>query len=239
MMLRRVAGYVRSNALGAAALFVALGGASLAVTRSSYVARDGTVHACVSRSGAVRFAKVGRSCGRRSSLVVLNQKGTRGAQGLQGAPGAQGAAGGQGMQGLQGIPGPTQASASDQGTTDSPPATGAAQAAGADVGTIVMNTSGRLLITASGSNFIQCSASGQCSDMYGLYVDGQPVPHTLHTVSAGAGAGTPDTPFFLEGLTGVLPAGSHTYTLEVKHSQFVVDGDAAFTHLWALLVGGG
>jgi hypothetical protein len=232
-MLGRVAGYLRSNALGAAALFVALGGTSLAVTRSSYVARNGTVRVCVGRSGALRFAKVGRSCSEHSSVVVLNQKGATGARGVQGPPGAQGI---QGVQGLQGNPGLTQASASDQNPTDSPPATGAAPALGADVGTIATKTSGRLLITASGTNFIQCSATGACNNMYGLYVDGQPVPHTLQVVSAGAGAGTLYTPFYFEGLTDVLPAGSHTYTLEVKHSQYVVDGDAP-THLWAVLIG--
>ena len=35
----------------------ALGGALLTVTRNSYVARNGTVHACVAPSGAVRFAQ--------------------------------------------------------------------------------------------------------------------------------------------------------------------------------------
>jgi hypothetical protein len=223
MMMRRVAGYLKSNALGAAALFVALGGASFAMTHSSYVSRNGTVHACVARGGAVKFAKVGRSCGRRFSLVVLDQTGVRGATGLQG---------------IQGIPGPTQASASDTDPTDTPPATGAVPAIGADVGTIVTKTSGRLLITASGSNFIACSVSGSCNNEYGLYVDGQPVPHTLQTVSAPAGGGTSHVPFSFEGLTDVLPPGSHTYTLEVKHSQNVVDGDAGSTHLWALLIGG-
>jgi hypothetical protein len=29
-----------------------------------------------------------------------------------------------------------------------------------------------------------------------------------------------------------------TYTLEVQHSQYVVDGDADPTHLWAVLIGG-
>ncbi len=222
MMLRRVAGYLKANALGAVALFVALGGASFAMTRSSYVTPKGTVHACVSRSGAVRFAKVGRSCARHSSLVVLNQKGVTGAPGLQGDPG---------------IPGPTQASASDTSTTDSPPATGAVPAPGADIGTIVTTTSGRLLITASGENFIACSAAGSCSNTYGLYVDGQPVPHTAQTVSAPANGGTSYTPFTFEGLTDVLPAGTHTYTVEVKHSPFVIDGDATGTHLWAVLIG--
>ncbi len=223
MFLRRVGGYLRANALGAAALFVALGGAAIAATHSSYVTPNGTVHACVAPDGAVRFARVGRSCGSRSSLVVLDQKGARGARGLRG---------------LEGIPGAIQASASDQNTTDSPPATGAVPAPGADVGTIVMKTGGRLLITASGSNFMQCSPSGACSNMYGIYVDGKPVPHTLQTVSAPAGGGTQETPFSFEGLTAVLPAGAHTYTLEVKHSQYVVDGDAFRTHLWALVVGG-
>jgi hypothetical protein len=222
MMLRRVTGYLKSNALAAAALFVALGGASFAMTRSSYVAPNGTVHACVSRSGAVRFAKVGRSCGRHSSLVVLNQNGVTGTSGPQG---------------IQGIPGPTQASASDTDPSDSPPATGAVPALGADTGTIVTTTSGRLLITASGKNFIQCSAAGSCSNTYGLYIDGQPVPHTEQVVTASAGGGTLYTPFTFEGLTDVLPAGTHTYTVEVKHSPFVIDGDTAGTHLWAVLIG--
>jgi hypothetical protein len=221
--MRRVAGYLKSNALGAAALFVALGGVSFAMTRSSYVSKNGTVHACVARGGAVKFTKVGRACGRHYSLVVLNQKGTPGAPGLQG---------------IQGIPGPTQASASDTDPNDTPPATGAVPALGADVGTIVTKTSGRLLITASGANFIACSPSGPCINTYGLYVDGQPVPHTAQLVSANAGGGTSYTPFTFEGLTGVLPAGTHTYTLEVKHSQYVVDGDADGTHLWAVLIGG-
>jgi hypothetical protein len=70
------------------ALFVALGGGAFAA--SKFVGANGVVRFCVSRSGAVQALKAGRKCGKRKTVVSLNQTGPRGPQGLPGPPGPPG-----------------------------------------------------------------------------------------------------------------------------------------------------
>jgi hypothetical protein len=98
-MPRSTLSWLRRNAVGFAALFVALGGTSYAVTsHSSFVGSSGKLSACVNRSsGKVRLIKGGSSCHkRREQAVSWNQQGADGSNGSQGAQGQVGATGVQG-----------------------------------------------------------------------------------------------------------------------------------------------
>jgi hypothetical protein len=108
-MSGRLFGYVRSNAVGLLALFIALGGTSYAVTSGKFVGRDHQVHACVkTKSGTLRLVTAHKRCRRGEQLVSWNQTGPAGTKGSAGAPGASGAPGTPGAPGqagsIQGAP---------------------------------------------------------------------------------------------------------------------------------------
>lgn len=92
-MLKGMTGYVRRHHIALLALFLALGGTSVAAT-SAVLPRNsvGTVQL---KNGAVTKKKINKK-------TVAALRGNRGARGAQGAPGVQGL---QGLQGLQGVPG--------------------------------------------------------------------------------------------------------------------------------------
>jgi hypothetical protein len=73
------------------ALFVALGGGAFAA--SKFVAANGVVRLCVSRTGAAQVLRTGRRCGKGKAVVSLNQTGARGLQGPRGPQGPPGGAG--------------------------------------------------------------------------------------------------------------------------------------------------
>jgi predicted 3-demethylubiquinone-9 3-methyltransferase (glyoxalase superfamily) len=99
--------YLRANALGAAALFIALGGTSWAVAHG-FIGKRGIITGCADQhSGALRLAKPGHKCGKHRVRVVWNQTGPQGPTGMTGAVGAQGQKGDQGIQGIRGHIGPT------------------------------------------------------------------------------------------------------------------------------------
>jgi len=89
--MAKVLHYLRRNAIGALALFVALGGTGYAATGG--FSQGGTLRACVNAEGGMRLLKSGRRCHKGQKAVAWNQQGIKGATGSPGAPGAQGSQG--------------------------------------------------------------------------------------------------------------------------------------------------
>jgi hypothetical protein len=94
-MRRSFAAFLRQNAIGLTALFVALGGTSYAVATKKFVATDGTLNACVkTKSGALRLVAAGtKKCRRGEVRVAWSQKGPAGAAGARGPTGENGPSG--------------------------------------------------------------------------------------------------------------------------------------------------
>lgn len=95
--------YLRSNALGAMALFVALGGTSYAAAGG--FSSGGTLRACANEEGVIRLLKQGKKCRKGQTAVAWNTTGPAGAKGATGATGAGGAQGASGPQGAPGVQG--------------------------------------------------------------------------------------------------------------------------------------
>lgn len=92
--------YLRSNVLGALALFLALGGTGFAATGG--FSRGGTLKACVNEEGRVKLLTSAGHCKRGQSVVSWNQVGPQGAKGTPGAAGVPGTAGAPGPRGADG-----------------------------------------------------------------------------------------------------------------------------------------
>jgi hypothetical protein len=93
-------GYVRSNALGALALFVALGGTGYAAT-AGFTPGPAKIKACAGSNGTLKLL-TGKKCKKGQKAVAWNQQGVAGPKGASGTPGAAGAAGGAGTAGANG-----------------------------------------------------------------------------------------------------------------------------------------
>jgi hypothetical protein len=103
--------FARHNAIGFAALFLALGGTSYALTGGSDGNSRPTVYACSTASGTVVPAGAKVVCMRSRSLAPLldsgkKKKGKRGPAGPKGPAGATGATGATGPAGAAGPAGP-------------------------------------------------------------------------------------------------------------------------------------
>jgi hypothetical protein len=85
-----------ANVAATLALFLAVTGGAVAAVKSTFVASDGTVKLCVKRSGAPTVAKAGRGCPKRTTSVVINQRGPQGPAGPAGPAGGSGGGGGGG-----------------------------------------------------------------------------------------------------------------------------------------------
>lgn len=91
-------GYARRHHVGLLALFVALGGTSLAATQIP--GPGGVIHACYQkRSGALNVVAATKRCRRGERALAFNQTGPQGAQGIQGPAGQPGAPGKDGAPG--------------------------------------------------------------------------------------------------------------------------------------------
>jgi hypothetical protein len=112
-VIARMARYLANNALGALALFVALGGVSYAATAGFN--SGGKLQACVNGNGSLRLVKAGKSCHHGQQKLAWNQTG------VQGPKGATGATGPSGIEALKGAAVPTATNALALGGT---PATG-------------------------------------------------------------------------------------------------------------------
>jgi hypothetical protein len=95
--------FMRGNAIGVLALFVALGGTSYAATGG--FTSNGQLQACVGESGGVTLLKAGKKCKSGQKKVAWNQSGPAGAKGATGTSGANGTAGATGSAGQPGAPG--------------------------------------------------------------------------------------------------------------------------------------
>jgi hypothetical protein len=98
--------YLRNNAIGALALFVALGGTGYAA--SGGFSQGGTLRACVNEEGRLKLVGSGGRCKKGQKSLAWNQTGPKGASGAAGSTGASGATGAAGAQGPQGPQGPSQ-----------------------------------------------------------------------------------------------------------------------------------
>lgn len=191
--------FIRANAVGFLALFVALGGtgyAALKLPRNS-------VGSSQIRNGAVRTSDLHKNA--VTSAIVRNGSirsediapGTL----TQGQPGSQGP---KGDQGPAGALGPTEGGSSDVGPT-------VAREASFDSSAFTTTHAGRVLVSKSISSMsVTCNGGVQWGTW--LEVDDTRVPGTL--VSAASGAA-------LKGLTltgvtdATLPAGPHTATFAI------------------------
>jgi hypothetical protein len=99
-MLKGITGYVRRHHIALLALFLALGGTSVAA--SNALLPRNSVGTAQLKNGAVTKKKINKK-------TVRALRGNRGPQGKQGAQGAQGLQGAQGAQGAQGVPGTARA----------------------------------------------------------------------------------------------------------------------------------
>ena len=130
-----------------------------------------------------------------------------GAQGPQGAPGTPGA---NGAPGGQGPPGPTLGVADTAGNV--PPTV-----AGSFVVrtlNLTLPTSSSLLVMGRVRSSTTCAASS-CAAVYGLFVDGNPVPTSAARQPAAAGTTSAWDNVAVFGIAKDLAAGSHAVTMRV------------------------
>jgi hypothetical protein len=252
-VLARLLAYFRSNVLAVVALFIALGGTSWALAGSNpFTSATGAISACVTANGSLHLVRGGHRCGRHQRLVTWAQKGATGATGPRGpvrvikgaacAPTTPGCQGPRGEKGERGEPGPTQGVSSEEGKElDNPPAATTNPTAESQPASITTTAPGRLFVTGvvAGAR-ITCKASGVCHDTWGLYVDGQPVPHSAFSMVGLPKEALQET-VSVSGLTAVLPAGKHTFSL--RDSGFEADANLETTarngepRAWAIALG--
>jgi hypothetical protein len=128
--------------------------------------------------------------------------------GPRGPKGSTGARGSTGSRGPTGPAGPVVVAAAGS-TLGTPPASPDQTFASTVVTT---KATGPLLITARGTVVSGCTTL-PCTADAGIYVDGQPVAHTLAHID-NSGTAT----FDQIGLTGSLPIGAHTVSIAVKRT---------------------
>ena len=142
----------------------------------------------------------------RSLLAVDFKAGQlpRGAQGVPGTPGTNGAPG------AQGPPGPTFGVADTTGNV--PPAV----AGSFLVRTlnVTLPTTGNLLVMGRVRSTTTCGA-GSCTAVYGLYVDGNPIPASAARQPSAASTTSPWDNVAVFGLAPNLAAGLHAVTMRV------------------------
>jgi hypothetical protein len=197
------------------ALFVALGGTTYAATSLP----KNSVGSAQLKKGAVTKAKINKK-------AIRALKGNRGRTGANGVSvtstalasgNANCATGGSsfasasgttyacnGAKGDQGPPGPTAGATSAGQDPSASPAT----VLTSPPVTMTTTTSSSLLVTGWGTMDLNCGAAA-CTDDWGLYVDGAPVPGTEWELSANTSSSTSGF-MLISGITGSLPAGTHT-----------------------------
>ena len=193
-----------ANVLATLAIFIALGGASYAVTtlpKNSVKAKQIAKNAV--KAPEIAAKAIGSSEVTDGSLLSADFGAgqlPQGPQGPEGPQGPQGQDGAKGADGATGPPGPTLGRVENTAT---PPADESGL-----LGTVLVNapTQGRLFVTAdvdqAGLMRIDCSAG---DGTFGLYVDGVPVTGTARPFVDNA----PEA-YHVSGVTGTLAAGNHT-----------------------------
>lgn len=193
--------------LGIVVLAVAAAGGAYAATRLS----SNVINACVRHgSGGVY---TGRPCARHDRTLTWN---VAGPQGPPGPPGIPGPAGAPGSPGPPGPPGSAGVRGAQSGGED-PPGLGGIIGASQTFTDTVLSTS------ASGDVFVwghldltaDCpspSPTPNCAYTVGLYMDGQPVPGSAHTVEIPTFTTAEETAD-LFGIATSVPAGTHHVTI--------------------------
>jgi hypothetical protein len=207
-----------------AALVLGSAGAAYAVTST----QTKTISACAHHRGGVLYlAHRCKRHDRRLKWNVAGPRGPRGPRGLRGATGARGAAG---------AVGPTFGVVSGG---DDPLALTSASITIYSI-RITTSTPGHLWVQAHfGSGPFSCRAS--CRVSYGLYVDGAPITGGRRDYDGSAGKNPAGSPSESWGISGPLPAGTHTVSLEVTPSSGVSSmGSSAVTpEVGTILLGSG
>jgi hypothetical protein len=104
--------YLGNNALGALALFVALGGTTYAAT-GGFTGPGNTLSACVGANGSLTLLKSGKKCHKGQQKIAWNQTGPPGSKGATGPSGPSGIAGLNGAS----VPSATNAQTATNATT--------------------------------------------------------------------------------------------------------------------------
>src|SRR4051812_28835717 len=233
--MRRIrSGLTYANVMATVAVFVALGGGAYAALK---LPRNSVGPTQIKRN-AVSSSKV-----KNHSLLAGDFKAGQlpaGPRGLPGTQGEQGAPGIQGIQGERGPAGPPAVFAYDSGGLYDPPA---------DEGTPLSTTTvnlpvpGRLAVTATQKTTLTAmggGGGGPTEDVYGIYVDGQPVPGSRASIGA-VPLNSPQTETVTSvGTTGVLAAGQHTVRYSFTNSGNLVTSASSHDerNLVAVLIGG-
>ena len=197
------------------ALLVALGGVSTAAQIGSRPqAHDATAAREAPRPRGPRGprGKPGPR-GLRGPAGLQGDSGIQGAQGPQGTQGAQGERGERGIPGAQGPPGPTVAAMIGAYPADTPPAF-PLDAVLAQT-TITTTVPSKLFVVGHTNAATWCNST-PCTIAYGLYVDDAPVPGSGTTVTGHTTTNLIGGDTELSGLTGVLPAGTHSLKIGWK-----------------------
>jgi hypothetical protein len=82
-----------------------------------------------------------------------------------------------------------------------------------------------------------CTAGGGWGATWGLYVDGTPVTGSAQPVFAAA-SGSTSRFVLITGMTGSLPAGTHTVELKLNDSANVQSVNSSFARITAVALGG-
>jgi hypothetical protein len=198
-MLRGIAAYLGRHHVALLALFVAMGGTSLAAT------------------GLFNGNQIKRHTIPKDRLTRLAIKQLHGAQGARGPRGATGPQGIQGTRGLQGVPGPTfgatamsdhlETAADPEATPDEPSSSAT-----------FYGRHDSFTLPAGGQVYIRFFTPGwglDCSAglaYAGIYLDGMPVPKTSHSVGGVAGVASP----LAWETVGIATAGAGAHVAEVR-----------------------
>jgi hypothetical protein len=106
-MAHRVLGVLRRQPIALLALFVALGGSSLAAVNAAKPGSGGVIVGCVAKDGKLRVVASASRCSGKESAISFNREGKPGRDGADGLDGAVGAAGERGAPGPAGERGAT------------------------------------------------------------------------------------------------------------------------------------
>jgi len=181
-----------ANVTATLALFIALGGASYAAVT---LPRNSVGTAQI-RPRAVVLSKIAP----RTRRALRGRRGRTGPRGATGAAGAKGLPGAPGLTAAAVGPGDGSPSATPNSIVTSPPAT------------LTTTAPGRIFVVATATVTVSCSAAGVCTDSWGVYLDGAPVPSSRDQVSAAPSA-TRMEKLVVFGVSGTVPAGQHQIVL--------------------------
>jgi hypothetical protein len=209
-----------ASVIASLALFVALGGgayAAGAIDLGYHTVGYKQLKRNSVTSGKVRDGSL-LAIDFRRGQIPRGETGPQGPKGDTGETGATGATGTPGATGATGATGPTAGFVAYDGTLNGTAATTVISSP------VDLPVAGRLSITAVTSGQITCTANVRCGALFQVFVDGNPLPASgVSSYDVPASASPAATPFSVTvvGLTGTVPAGSHTIALKRGANQGV------------------